>query len=93
VEQRLRFTPDRVGCEAQLAAASTHDTTGRLDAIAAPALVLHGDADRIVPVGNGRRLAERLPSASFHPLEGAGHLYMTDVPEADEVVVRFFRSR
>jgi len=93
VEQRLRFTPDRIGYEAQLAAASTHDTAARLDAIAAPALVLHGDADRIVPVGNGRRLAERLPSASFHPLEGAGHLYMTDLPEADEVVVRFFRSR
>lgn len=90
LEQRLRFTPDRSGYEAQLAAASAHDTTARLAAIAAPALVVHGDADRIVPVGNGRRLAERLPSASFHPLAGAGHLYLTDAPEADEIVVRFF---
>lgn len=93
VEQRLRFAPNRIGYEAQLAAASSHDTTARLATVAAPALVLHGDADRIVPVGNGRRLAERLPSAWFHPLAGAGHLYMTDAPEADEVVVRFFGGR
>jgi pimeloyl-ACP methyl ester carboxylesterase len=90
LEQRLRFAPDRGGYEAQFAAASRHDTTTRLAAIAAPALVVHGDADRIVPVGNGRRLAERLPAASFHPFAGAGHLYMTDTPEADEIVVRFF---
>jgi pimeloyl-ACP methyl ester carboxylesterase len=93
LEQRLRFAPDRGGYEAQLAAASGHDTTARLTAIAARALVVHGDADRIVPVGNGRRLAERLPSARFHPLAGAGHLYLTDAPEADELVVRFLGGR
>ena len=93
VEQRLRFAPYRLGYEAQLAAASRHDTTARLSMITAPALVVHGDADRIVPVSNGRRLAERLPSAWFHPLAGAGHLYMTDAPEADEVVVRFIGGR
>lgn len=93
VEQRLRFAPDRGGYEAQIAAASRHDTTARLTAIDAPALVVHGDADRIVPVGNGRRLADRLPSGRFHLLAGAGHLYMTDAPEADDVVVRFFGGR
>jgi pimeloyl-ACP methyl ester carboxylesterase len=93
VEQRLRFAPSRGGYEAQLAAASRHDTTARLAAIAAPALVLHGDADRIVPVGNGRRLAERLPSAQFRLLTDAGHLYMTDTAEADEIVVRFLGRR
>jgi 3-oxoadipate enol-lactonase len=93
VEQRLRFPPDRTGYEAQLAAAMRHDTTARLAAIAAPTLVLHGDADRTVPVGNGRRLAERLPAARFHLLAGAGHLYMTDAPESDEAVVRFLRGR
>jgi 3-oxoadipate enol-lactonase len=92
VEQRLLFAPDRSGYEAQLAAASGHDTTGRLAAIVAPALVVHGDADRIVPVGNGRRLAELLPTAHFHLLAGAGHLYMTDAPESDEAVLRFLSA-
>lgn len=91
VEQRMRFTPDRDGYLAQLAAAWRHDTTARLDAIGMRTLVLHGNADRIVPIANGRRLAERLPAARFHELDGAGHLYMTDAPEADRVVLRFLR--
>jgi pimeloyl-ACP methyl ester carboxylesterase len=92
VEQRLRFPPDRAGYQAQLAAASAHDTASRLGAIATRSLVLHGSADRIVPVANGRRLAEWLPRAGFHELAGAGHLYLTDAPEAGEIVVRFFRG-
>jgi pimeloyl-ACP methyl ester carboxylesterase len=89
VEQRLRFPVDRDGYRAQLAAATMHDTSARLAAVRAPALVLHGDADRIVPVANGRRLAERLPRARFLALAGAGHLYLTDAPEADDAVARF----
>ena len=89
VQQHLRFPPDRAGYQAQLAAASRHDTATRLVALATRALVLHGTADRIVPVANGRRLAARLRSARFHELPGAGHLYIADAPEAADVVVRF----
>ncbi len=91
LEQRLRFPTDRAGYEAQLAAASAHDTASRLGAIEAPALVLHGTADRIVPMANGRRLAERIRTARFHELGEAGHLYVTDAPDAADVVVRFLR--
>jgi len=92
LEQRLRFPPDRAGYQAQLAAASAHDTASRLGGIATRALVLHGTEDRIVPVGNGRRLAATLSRAQFHELAGAGHLYVTDAPEAADVVVRFLRQ-
>ncbi|NUR76767.1 MAG: alpha/beta fold hydrolase [Thermoleophilia bacterium] len=92
LEQRLRFTPDRDGYLAQLAAAWTHDTSARLEEIGMRTLVLHGNADRIVPIANGRRLAERLPDARFHELDGAGHLYMTDAPDADQIVLRFLRG-
>lgn len=37
------------------------------------ALVLHGDADVIVPVENGRMLASRLPNARYVELPGRGH--------------------
>jgi pimeloyl-ACP methyl ester carboxylesterase len=93
VEQRLRFPADRDGYRAQLAAASAHDTTGRLAAIAAPTLVLHGSADRIVPIANGRRLAEHLSTSRFEELAGAGHMYTTDAAQADEIVVRFLRAQ
>lgn len=93
VEQRLRFSPDREGYLAQLAAGYGHDTTARLDAIQMRTLVLHGSADRVVPVANGRRLAERLAGARLHEFDGAGHLYLTDAPEADDVVLRFLSGR
>jgi pimeloyl-ACP methyl ester carboxylesterase len=93
VEQRLRFPVDRDGYLAQLAAAWRHDTATRLDGISMRTLVLHGNADRVVPIANGRRLAERLPSARFHEFDGAGHLYVTDSPDADEIVLRFLRDR
>ena len=92
IEQRLRFPPDPSGYRAQLAAASAHDTTSSLASLVVPSLVLHGSADRIVPVANGRRLAQLLPGARLQELDGAGHLYTTDAPEAAELVLGFLRE-
>jgi 3-oxoadipate enol-lactonase len=44
-----------------------------VESVAARALVIHGADDLIVPVQNGRRLAERLPDAEYVELEGRGH--------------------
>jgi pimeloyl-ACP methyl ester carboxylesterase len=44
-----------------------------VERIEAPALVIHGSEDWIVPVENGRRLAERLPNAEYVELPGRGH--------------------
>ena len=43
----------------------------------------------MIPVSNGSRLAEALPDARLQILEGAGHLYPTDAPEADREVLDF----
>lgn len=45
----------------------------RVATLAHPALVLHGDADPIVPVEHGRHLASLLPKARLHEYEGLGH--------------------
>jgi pimeloyl-ACP methyl ester carboxylesterase len=50
----------------------------RIDALA---LVVHGDADLIVPVENGRMLAARLPNATYAELPGKGHNVMLEDPE------------
>jgi pimeloyl-ACP methyl ester carboxylesterase len=40
-----------------------------------PALVLHGDRDRLVDISGGRRTAEAIPDATFEVMEGMGHDY------------------
>lgn len=54
----------------------------RLPRITAPTLVLHGDQDRLIPPQNGRTVAKRIPGARFQLIQNAGHLLMTDQPEA-----------
>ena len=92
VVQRLRFPPSTDGYKAQLAAAWGFDAVDRLAQLTTPALVLHGSEDRMIPVSNGRRLAEAIPQARLQILEGAGHLYPTDAPEADRDVLRFLAA-
>jgi pimeloyl-ACP methyl ester carboxylesterase len=67
--------------------------TAPLTGIAAPTLVLHGAEDILVPPANADVLAAALPRADRLELEGAAHLYATDVPEADRAVARFLSAR
>jgi 3-oxoadipate enol-lactonase len=55
-----------------------------------PALVVHGAEDLIVPVENGRRLAERLPNAEYVELERRGHNLPLEDPERFARLVREF---
>jgi pimeloyl-ACP methyl ester carboxylesterase len=48
---------------------------GRLGAIAAPTLILHGTVDPFFPLGNGEALAREIPGARLLPLAGMGHEY------------------
>jgi pimeloyl-ACP methyl ester carboxylesterase len=58
-----------------------HDTYARLGEIALPTLVLHGTADEVLPVQNGRLVAERIPDARLEIFEGVGHMFFWEVPE------------
>ncbi|WP_405014633.1 alpha/beta fold hydrolase [Kitasatospora sp. NBC_01539] len=44
-----------------------------LSSIAVPALVIHGTADPLFPLGHGEALAEQLPDGELLTLEDAGH--------------------
>lgn len=46
-----------------------------LRSLKVPTLVVHGDADRLVPIEFGRRTAELVPGARFEVVEGMGHDY------------------
>ena len=46
--------------------------------ITAPVLLLHGEADRVVPSSHGRWLADRIPSAELWLRPGEGHVSVLD---------------
>jgi 3-oxoadipate enol-lactonase len=66
------------------------DRTTPVEEIAAPTLVVHGDADRIVPYANGVELARRLRDARLETFAGAGHLLFLESPERFNPLVAEF---
>lgn len=65
----------------------------RLRRIAVPTLVVHGSEDRLIPPQNGRVVASRISGAEFHLIPNAGHLLMTDQPEACTKLMLDFLDR
>ena len=57
---------------------SSHPWGFRLEDIAVPVHVWHGDEDRNVPLAHGRLQAERIPGARLHECPGQGHLLALD---------------
>lgn len=49
------------------------DSLARAPRVRAPVLLVHGDADEVVPVAHGRRLAAAFPDARYIELPGLGH--------------------
>ena len=59
-----------------------HDTVSRLHKIQAPTLVMHGGSDTMAPLANARLLADRIPDAELAVVDGTGHAYLLERPEA-----------
>jgi 3-oxoadipate enol-lactonase len=74
---------------AQEAAMATWHARDSLDPVPTPAppvLVLHGDADAVIPVANADVLAARWPGARVERFAGGGHAFMAQFP--GEIVAR-----
>ena len=93
VARRLKEPVPPPTYAAQVSAAMKHDVRSRLAAISVPTLVVHGEEDAVVPAVNGRTLATHIPDAELHLWPSAGHMYMTDQPEADQEVAAFLARR
>jgi 3-oxoadipate enol-lactonase len=73
---------------AQAQAVMGHDAHDRLSSITAPTLVIHGTADRMLPMHNGEIIAERIPNARLELFEGVGHMLWWEQPERTAALVR-----
>jgi len=83
LRERLRANVRRAWSPAgvvrqMLAIMASGDRRPLLRRIAVPALVLHGECDRLVPIAAGRDTAASIPGAVFESVPGMGH----DLPEA-----------
>lgn len=58
-----------------MAVASSPSREVALRSLRVPTLVVHGDADRLVPLEGGRATAAAIPDARFEIIEGMGHDY------------------
>ncbi len=81
-ERRITAAIDRAyhpaGFVRQLQAImAAHGRLARLAQLRVPALVIHGDADILVPVDNGRNVAAAIPGARLLEIPGMGH----DIPK------------
>jgi pimeloyl-ACP methyl ester carboxylesterase len=93
IAQRTRIPTSPAGYLGQLQATTSHDTWAELPAIAAPTLVVHGDADLLIPPPNGGLLAERIPGAALVLVPGAGHMLQADAGEVVREAILAFLTR
>lgn len=74
VRTALRRNDDPAGTRRQLMAIwADTERPALLGRIACPALVLHGEADPLLPIECGRDTARRIPGARFVGIPGMGH--------------------
>jgi 3-oxoadipate enol-lactonase len=72
----------------QAHAIAGHDTSERLRQIALPTLVIHGSLDQLLPVANGRLLAELIPGAQLEIFDDVGHLFFLERPQRSAELLR-----
>lgn len=69
---------------------STADVTLDIQRITQPTLVLHGDADKIVPLESAQALVAALPNAELRILQGCGHVPTLTQPKRVADAIRAF---
>ncbi len=93
VRIRLANYPRERGYLNQLLGMIPWSSYRRLPRIEAPTLILHGEQDPLMPVGNAFLLARRIPNARLVILPNASHFFTTDQPElAHRIVLDFLAS-
>jgi pimeloyl-ACP methyl ester carboxylesterase len=93
IETMIEIPTPAHGFMQQLQACLAHDTYEELSKINIPVLVIHGDADRLIPVENGKMLADKIENSELYIVPGAGHLYLTEAQKAvDEKVINFIKK-
>lgn len=93
VDRSLRSRRPWRGILAQFGALQGFDVADRIQAWQGPTLIVHGEADAMIPVANADALADRLPRAEFVRLPAVGHLFWWMATDESAVAVQDFLQR
>jgi 3-oxoadipate enol-lactonase len=63
-----------------MAGVSTFNAYDRLPQIKCPVMIVHGEADVLVPPENAHLIKSRIPQAELHMIPGAGHAFQSSDP-------------
>jgi pimeloyl-ACP methyl ester carboxylesterase len=74
-------------------AIQSFDTYERLPQVQAPTLIVHGDRDQLIPVGNAEVLGKRIEGSQVQIVPGVGHIFFWEKPEESAgAIVEFLSS-
>jgi len=62
------------------AMAEREDLTSFISSFGQPLVLIHGDADELIPIERAREIKSLIPSAHLVELSGAGHMPMMEMP-------------
>jgi len=74
----------------QASAVLSFNLSEEVSRIRAPTLIIHGDEDLVVPVGNAYKLHEKIPGSTLIIFRGAGHLVNIERASEFNETVRIF---
>jgi pimeloyl-ACP methyl ester carboxylesterase len=77
----------------QVVAIGGFSSIGRASGIASPTLVIHGDADRLMPPANGDNVVAEIPGAELQTIRGVGHMFFWEKPRESAAMITEFLSR
>jgi pimeloyl-ACP methyl ester carboxylesterase len=89
-EVSKRYPASQSILDRQWTAITEHDACDRLPNISSPTLAITGSEDELIPAGNTRVMAQRISEAQMISINGGGHLFLIEQPEAfNEAVIGF----
>lgn len=87
---RRLWLPQPEAYNAQLQGILGWEAYSRLPQLKVATLVIHGETDRLVPIGNGELIAARIPGAKLVTLPHASHIFPTDQTAASNHAIMQF---
>jgi pimeloyl-[acyl-carrier protein] methyl ester esterase len=89
-----RYLPKQEAARDLLVSLADEDFRNEITTLTIPTLLMHGDQDKICPVGASRYMKEHLGCADLAVFPGAGHApFLTQTEDFNQRLADFLRSR